>query len=162
MKVLYLINSKEYSYHKGMINDFTACISGDVIDMSCGEYLHEIYYDIEEKSPDVIITFDLAGFELRTASDTLSLNRIYARMAHIIFSKKCLSDRSLKERQNLSMFTYIPNGYNIAEVMNKCPEVPNVFEFVKVSYKADTEPEHEENKVNIEKWWETFKREAML
>lgn len=161
-KTLYLINTKEYPYHKNIVSDFTKVIPGEVIDMSQGSPLHEIYYEIEKKSPNVVITFDLAGFELRTGSDTLSLNGLYARMAHIIFSKKNVNSSNLKLRQNLSMFTYIPEGIGVDEVKRTCPEVPNISNFVQFIYRADNVDEHEMNQNSIRRWWDDFKRDAML
>lgn len=161
-EIVYLINTSEYSYHKTVVKDFTDVIPGDVIDMSSGLALHEIFYEIKKKNPDVIITFDLAGFELRTGSDTLSLNGIYARMAHIIFSKKNVDSSNLRLRQNLSMFTYIPMGVNAETVRAKYPEVPNISNFKEFWYKADSIAEHEQNRSSVTDWWNEFKRESML
>ncbi len=110
MNIIYLINSKEYNYHKSLATDFSEVTGGSIIDMGDGTALGVRYNEIADAAPDVIITFDLAGHALRTGNDTLSLNNIYARYAHILFHKPDHYGRSLEARQNLSMFTYIPNG----------------------------------------------------
>ena len=162
MKVIYLINSKEYNYHKSLAVDFSGVTGGDVIDMGDGSNLGMRYYEIEKMAPDVIITFDLAGHLLRTGNDSLSLNNIYARSAHILFHKPDHYGRNLKVRQNLSMFTYIPNGSDAEAVRTGYPEIPNIDEFVQISYKPADDKEREDNIENIKRWWNDFKREAML
>ena len=162
MTILYLIDSKEYNYHKSLANVFIGVTGGSIVDMGDGTNLGSRYYEIEGMSPDAIITFDLAGHLLRTGSDSLSLNNIYARFAHILFHKTDHYGRDLKARQNLSMFTFIPHGENVEIVKSNCPEVPNIKEFVSISYKPSDDREREINTENIKCWWDDFKREAML
>lgn len=162
MKILYLINAKEYNYHKSMADTFTAVTGGEVFDMGDGKNLAERFHEIERMDPDVVITFDLAGHFFRTGNDTLSLNNIYARFAHILFHKPDHYGRDLKARQNLSMFTYVPKGTEIESVRASFDEVPNIEEFVQVSYKASDDKEREDNIENIRLWWDDFRREAML
>ena len=162
MKLLYLINSRQFNYHKDIIRDFTAVIPGDIIDMGDGTNLGERYREIAGYAPDVVITLDLAGFELRTGNDTLSLNNIYGKMAHILFHKTNFYGACLKARQNLSMFTYIPEGEDVKACMERYREIPNISGFVHITYKTDNEALHGENRTNIKNWWGIFKEDAML
>ena len=162
VNITYLIDSKKYNYHKSLANDFVSVTGGIIIDMGDGTDLGSRYYEIEGMSPDVIITFDLVGHILRTGNDALSLNNIYARMAHILFHKTDYYGCDLKVRQNLSMYTYIPSGENATDARNNYPEVPNIEEFVAVSYKPADESERKDNIEKIKQWWEDYKREAML
>ena len=84
------------------------------------------------------------------------------RVAHILFHKPDHYGRNLKVRQNLSMFTYIPNGSDAEAVQAVYPEVPNIEEFVPISYKPADDKERKENIESIKRWWNDFKREAML
>ena len=162
LKITYLINTKEYNYHKRLIDDFVKVTGGSVIDMGDGTDPGLRYREIEDVRPDVIITFDLAGHVLRTGNDSLSLNNIYTRCAHILFHKPNHYGSDLKVRQNLSMFTYIPSGSDIDSVRIDYSEVPNIDEFVPVSYKSANDTEREENTINIKRWWDVFCKEAML
>ncbi len=162
MNIIYLINSKEYNYHKNLAEDFINVTGGSVIDMGDGTQLGARFYEINNMKPDVVITFDLAGHVLRTGSDTLSLNNIYARFAHILFHKTDHYGRDLKARQNLSMFTYVQSGTDMKAVRTSCFEVPNIEEFVPFSYKPANDKEREENAANISCWWNDFCKEAML
>ncbi len=162
MKVLYLINSSKFNYHKNLAGDFTGVTGGDVLDMSDGKPLGERYYEIEGKKADVIITFDLAGHVLRTGNDTLSLNNIYARMAHILFQNTDRYGTDIKARQNLSMFMYIPEGSDVTSVREKCTQVWNIFIFPPIERNPQNDEQHEENRKEIKSWWEAYKKEAML
>ena len=161
MKIIYLINGRKYGYHKTLARDFLEVIPGEVLDMSDGTPFGQRYYELEEKDPDVIITFDLAGHDLRTGSGTLSLNNLYARMAHILFHDPDRYGRDAALRQNLSMFMYIPAKEDGAYSAN-LQDVPNIRSFVPVRYMADSAEEHAGNVENIKVWWERFKKDAML
>ena len=162
MNIIYLINSKEYNYHNSLVADFVSVTGGEVIDMGDGTDLGTRYHQIEGMAADVMITFDLAGHVLRTGNDTLSLNNMYARFAHILFHKTDHYGRSLRARQNLSMFTYIPNGQDVKEAGSDLDEVPNIEEFVPVIYKSPDDKEHNDNIESIKRWWDDFRKEAML
>ena len=162
MNTLYLIDTAKYTYHKRIIKSFTDVIPGKVFDMSDGTPYGNRYYEIEKSAPDAIITLDLAGHVLRTGNGTLSLNNIYARMAHILFHGPDHYGRDMKARQNLSMFTYIPTGEDVDKCTANLTEVPNIRSFVPFDYKADDETEQVVNRENIAKWWEEFKKDAML
>lgn len=162
MMILYLINTKEYNYHRALAEDFRQTAPGKVLDMSDGTSFGDRYYEIEEMAPDVVITFDLAGHVLRTGNDTLSLNNIYARFAHILFHKPEYYGSDLKCRQNLSMFTYVTNGEDPISFREQFPDVPNVSEFPQIYYKADSDSEHEQNRKAVSAWWEGFRKDAMI
>lgn len=162
MKTLYLINSKNNNYHCRLAEEFRSIIPGEVIDMADGTSLGDRYYEIRDMNPDVIITFDLAGHALRTGSDTLSLNNIYARIAHILFHGSDYYGNDLRPRQNLSMFTYITDDEDISAFRERFPDIPNVAGIAPIYYKADNNDERAHNHEIIGRWWEEFKKEAML
>ncbi len=161
MRILYLIDSKK-NYHKRILPQFLEITGGEVIDMADPIPLSDMYFRIEEYRPDVVITFDLAGFELRTSSDTLSLNNIYARMAHILFGSSGNYGADIKARQNLSMFTYIPDGEDCSEFLRRNPLIANVACFKAFDRNAESDEEKEKNISSIRAWWSEFKTEAML
>ena len=158
MKTIYLINTGKFGYHKDIIRDFTDVVPGDILDMSDGTDYGLRYQQICKLRPDVVITFDLSGHVLRTGSDTLSLNNIYAKTAHILFHKTEYYGRDLKARQNLSMFTYVTGGENTGDCRRNCPDVPNISELQGIRYKPSDEDEHAKNREIIGLWWDEFKR----
>jgi len=161
MKIIYLIDSNNYNYHKKLAADFVSITGGEITD-TAGADPGILYYEIKVQAPRVIITFDLAGHVFRTGSDTLSLNNIYARFAHILFHRSDHYAVELKARQNLSMFTFIPNGEDVAYYRDRYPDVPNIDRFVPFIYNASDEYEQQSNLANIRQWWNDFQRKAML
>lgn len=161
MKILYIINSSKYRYHNSLVTDFISITGGNTID-TAGADPGKQYYEIKEIAPDVVVTYDLAGHIYRTGNDTLSMNNIYAKFAHILFHRAEHYGHELKARQNLSMFTFIPQGEDIVSYRGRFPEVPNITEFVPFSYMPVNENERENNLVNIKCWWDDFKKISML
>ena len=162
MNILYLTNTKQYSYHKKMADDFIIVTGGRLINIADEPDLGQCYHNISGSDPDVIITFDLAGHVFRTGTDKLSLNNIYARFAHILFHKPDYYGHDLKTRQNLSMFTYVPLGMLSDSLRKELSEVPNILEFVQIDYKSDTVDSRNDNQNNISLWWNDFRKAAML
>ena len=162
MKIMYLIDTKKYGYHKEVADQFLEIIPGEVTDMCNDADQASVYYGIEDAKADVIITFDGCGLDLRTVTDTLSLNNIYARFAHIMFHKTSFYGPLFGARQNLSMFTYVPKGEDITGLKEKYTEVPNITEFPEFYYKAAGDDERAVNRDNIKMWWDTFRKDAML
>lgn len=162
MKILYIIDSKKNNYHKKLIEDFVDILPGEIVDMGEEGLLHEKYKRIENEAPDVFISIDTAGFELRTSNDTLSLNALSCRGAIILCRKIDAYGRDIKKRQNLSMFTYINSSDDIEKAKESCKEVPNILKMPPIQYKASTDKEHLENQEAIKLWWDDFKKEAML
>ena len=161
MKIIYLINSRKYIYHENLAKDFVSVTGGEIMD-TAGADPGVQFYEIKEKDPDAVVTFDLAGHVFRTGNDALSLNNIYARYAHILFHGPDHYGSELKVRQNLSMFTYIPNGENTAFYRSRLSEVPNIEVFVPISCEPADDKERSDNLSNIRRWWDDFKEEAML
>ena len=162
MKILYLTDSKKYKYHKEIIEDFLSVTGGDVIDLPTGDDREMRYFDVVDADPDVVITFDCAGMDFLTVTDTLSLNNIYARMAHILFHQPSFYGQVLNLRQNLSMFTYLPASEDPERYRRIYEDVPNILIFPEFNYKACNDEEHLSNKEFIRKWWEEFKKDAMI
>ncbi len=162
MRILYLIDSGTYRYHKELIGDFLDVTGGEVMDIPDDGMRQMKFNDVKKYGADVIITFDGIGLDFRTVSDTLSLNNLYSRMAHILFHKLSFYDRKILIRQNLSMFTYIPNDEDPDAAGGKYEDIPNIRSFGVFSYKIYNEAEREKNRETIREWWDDFKREAML
>lgn len=161
MKLLILINNKNNKYHNELANKFLKIFNeadGQVIDLSSGKPLHEIFYEIKAYKADVIITVDFAGFELVTEDDTLSLNNIHARIVNVLLHGVDCYKKELKYRQNLSMFTYlskrgIDNVDDFIKAFRKNhPQIPNVDWFCHYDYEALDVKELERNDANLHDW----------
>lgn len=162
MKVLYLIDSGKYKYHRDLIGEFLDVTGGDVLDIPDDGTRQMKFFDVKDAGADVIITFDGTGLDFRTVSDTLSLNNLYARMAHILFHRPSFYDKTLFRLENLSMFMYIPAEEDTKDLGGKYPDLPNIRNMGKFYYKAGNESERETNKESIKRWWDDFRKEAMI
>lgn len=178
MKYLILLNSTKYSYHNDfadMLRDILMGItkdSGDealvdVIDMSSNGPQYEKYYAIEKAKADLIFNLDLAGFELMTEGDNISLNGIPCRTVNILFQKPEIYGSDLKFRQNLSMFTYFPkrvvkNSDGLMEIANRYSDIPNPMIFCEYDYKASADKEITANRENVQLWVDQMFSEVHL
>ncbi len=162
MKILYLTDTDRYQYHKELAGEFLEITGGEVMDIPDDGNRQMKFFDVKNAAADVIITFDGTGLDFRTVSDTLSLNNLYARMAHILFHKPSFYEQKILIRQNLSMFTYIPNNEDPASFSGKYEDIPNVRLFGEFSYKPYNDEEKKMNRETIRAWWDDFKKEAML
>ena len=162
MKILYITDSKKYKYHNEIIGDFLSVTGGEVLDLPIDDSREMKYFDVANAKADVIITLDCAGLDFMTVTDTLSLNNLNARMAHIMFHQPSFYGQVLNFRQNLSMFTYVPAEEDAERYRRIYEEVPNILNFCEFDYKACNEEEHLSNRANIQKWWDSFKKDAML
>ena len=169
MEVLFLINTKKYGYHSRIIKDFTEAVCDNYLDANCriidfaeATPLHELYNQIISNKSDLIITFDYSGFELTTEGDTLSLNTVPAKMAHILFQNIDRYRLEISYRQNFSMFTCISNNDDINNWKNVSENICNIEKFPELNIASDTEEVHISNKGNINKWINDFMKKLRI
>ena len=162
MKILYLIDSGTFKYHKELAEEFRSITGGEVLDIPDDASRQMKFFDVKGAGADVIITFDGTGLDFRTVSDTLSLNNLYARMAHILFHKPSFYDKALFRLENLSMFMYIPAGEDTKDFGDRYPGVPNIRSMGEFYYKSDNDKEREINRQSVKTWWDDFRKEAMI
>lgn len=162
MNIIYLINSKEYNYHSSLADTFNKVIPGKVINVNDYEDPSEGYREIKQSNPEVIITFDLAGHVFRTGMDELTLNALPCRIANILFQKRNSYGVQIKKRENLSTFMYISANDDVLDARKYLEEVPNIDSFPEIEYKNRDISSNQDNIKAIEKWWDSFKRDAMI
>lgn len=124
MKVLLIIDSGIHPEYIQISQFFFAEIVHrsslcEMLDMHNLKFqLHEKFYAIENAKPDLIITFDFAGFECRNGMGDVSLNRIPCRMAHLILHENESKVIQPDEIFNYSMYFFAATesyGKQIAE-----------------------------------------------
>lgn len=165
MKSLILINSKQFSYHKRVADDFLYTlreiksddIKAQVFDMGRDIPLHEMFGEIKNHTPDCIFTFDLAGFELLTSNQTLSLNSLSVMCYNILFKSSGSYKDKLKLRQNLSMFTYFSSRDDIEFDERLKEMIPNPGRMCEYDYVDESDCVREQNRTNLAQWIKTLK-----
>lgn len=128
---------------------------GVIIDMSEEGALHEKYFRIRACNPTLIVTLDLAGFELLTENDTYSYNMIPCRMAHLLFGKLEEYQEILNGEFNFSMFFYARKEV-CRQIREQFPEICNVN-----SYPAESD-ETVDGRILLEKTLRSFWEEGKI
>lgn len=131
MKIVIVINTGEYKRHSKMGEVFSNVLREkgyeiNTIDLGKDISPHEKSGMIKQVQPHLIITFDMAGFELRTTLDSASYNVMPYRMAHILPGEYSLYSKWLQESMNFSMFFYAPVK-TAEEIKKNHPEIENVY-----------------------------------
>ena len=65
--------------------------------------------DIKNEKPDILLTYDLAGFELTTLTDGLSYNLIDCRQLHVIKNEIPVNKNMLNKIMSINMFFFTNN-----------------------------------------------------
>jgi hypothetical protein len=157
MKIVFVINSKKYFYHKDMLRQFL--ISAEkygtcrIIDLSVGTAFHMIYDEIEQSGCDLLISLDLAGFEFRTETNTLSYNNLGCRMAHVLFRGMHEYREELRQQMNFSMFLFSMREEDVAVMNDRYPNIPNVERIERMEYRHPAEEDMAKSRNIINKWF---------
>lgn len=129
MKTIFVINVKQYSYHKRILEFLAEAAKKygevQVFDMSENIPLHEQYYRLQEAGADFLVSFDCAGFELRTENNTLSYNHFGCRMAHLLFRHREEYREALRQQMNFSMFVFSAKEKDVLFLQKHLPNIPN-------------------------------------
>lgn len=162
MKILLIIDTKLNSYHSEVYADFENALvnyfedkgdnSLEVIDIGIDMAEHEMFDYILKASPDLIITIDFAGFNMKTTGGAISYNCIPCRMAHVLLRKRESYSDYLTYSQNFSMFTYIPRDEDINLWTEKYPWITNIGHIGRLCTKHITAADHDSNIRIIEEW----------
>ena len=157
MKVLIVVNSKKYSYHKSAAENLSRGINSiadvAIYDMEPNIASHEHFFAIKDVNPDVLITLDCAGFDMLTTGKILAYNTMPCRMAHIIIDKEYKLKNELSNRMNLSMFAYFAPNHDIDELSKKYPDIPNILKYNEGLC---------EDEACSRQWFEDFLKEGLL
>jgi len=154
MKILFIINSSRHKKHNKLMNDVKTALESKheylLVDMAANKELHLLYRDIIASHANLVITFDMAGFELRTEGNETSLNLLTQRVVHLLFDKPYKYQAELSEWLNLSHFLFVPADTDIDEFVANHSNIPNVMAM----------PDWNNN--SISEWFERISKELML
>jgi len=118
MKIVILMDTVKYSNHHVYAEKIEKALAAGnnffVYNMSSGKPFHEAYRIIEGEKPELIITLDCAGFELKTELNSLSLNCLHCRAIHMLFEKTYKYGDLLDNLFSLSHFMFLPKGSDVS------------------------------------------------
>lgn len=165
MTIIILTNQKQYPYHsflsKMLMQFFKEKDSlVSIMDIPSDTYEYFSLQQIQNQSPDILITFDLAGFPFRTQTKETALNMLSSKNLNLLWGDKKEYTPFLSGKLSLSMIFYDLSGENF----HLSRHYPNL-QYYKASpnYCLDT---HTTDFANFSKVfsliWEDFTKEALL
>ncbi len=157
LKIVVIINTLDHKNHQDIAARLKRALSDHeviIFDLNCCMQEHERYYTIRDMRADLIITLDMAGFEMKNIMGVISYDSLKCRMAHLLFDKAYKYSEKLECLQNLSMFTYIRQEEDADEFGKNWPTVPNVMKHCLSGGSADQEA--------YVRWFEGFLTDAHI
>ncbi len=164
--IVILTNRQQYPYHPEMAAMAQSALqqlahSVTVLDINSEKYGHVCLARLKETNPDILITFDLAGFCFRTQSGENALNMLCTKNLNILWGNKPEYAPLLSKKISLSMLFYDASGTD-----SKLPLLyPNLL-YYKVSspikQSAVSASDIAGNTNAFLSVWEDFTREVLL
>lgn len=153
MKILLVIDTERIPAHSKISNVYKGVLDREnevaVIDMAAGKVAHAVFSDIVSYKSDLVITFDFAGFELKTELNMISYNTLTCRVAHILTSMKQDKD-NMAQQLNLSHFVAVPKETDVEIFSLEHRNFPNVL------YAPIVEEQF------VSEWFKTARKEMWL
>lgn len=130
IKVEIVMNTKLHKEHKPICDLFVKAFQNrnyevKVIDLEMELLPYEKADLIREGNPQLLVTFDMAGFEMRSTLDRASYSIMPYRMAHVLLNEYEDYEKWLGETMNFSMFFY-GAAKTVEQIHKKHPEIDHV------------------------------------
>lgn len=85
-----------------------------------------IMSEIKSRTPDLLITEDLEGFEMCTLTDAVSYNLVHCRQMHCIFTPHPENEPYLNKQLSLVMTFVCPDETEKARLLQTYPDIPEI------------------------------------
>lgn len=154
MKTFILYNDTIYPYHSDVLTLIISFFNINKIPYSTFHTSNlssfNVLQSIDKEKPDVIITFDLAGFSYRTQLGEISLNNLFTKNLNLIWGSKPEYTKYLSKKLSLSMHFYDVTGID-HKLRNQYPNI----EYYNANYTL-------EDINDFSNLWENFINEVLL
>lgn len=146
MNIIILSNTLKFPYHNQIIKALNTIVStngssAQVIDISVKTPMSKSSRQLSSLSADIIITLDLAGFELRTLTGECLLNMLPCKVCNILWGDKPEYNKYLTGKLSLSMLFYDATGVDY-QLPSKYPNMRYYYPTSKVlDVQSTLEPE---------------------
>lgn len=84
----------------------------------------KLFEEVATSSDDLLLTFDLYGFEWCTIMDKLSFNLLPCKQIHIITQANLPNEKYLEKQLSISMFFYCTDSQYYQYLLEKYPDIP--------------------------------------
>lgn len=116
---------KKYISNKCLISELHKKVQSQItnINIEIREEGQEI--DLNElKKVDLLITFDLAGFERSTLANGISYNLLNCKQIHFLLNKNLSNESYLSKQLSLSMFFFCSDNDYYHYLIDTYPDIP--------------------------------------
>ena len=110
----------------------------------------EVFGDLQhmrERKPEMLLVFNLSGFNHTTLTDNISYNLLPCKQIHIITKDNLPNEKYLEKQLSISMFFYCTDSKYYQYLLEKYPDIPYLKE-VK-GWKSSDDEESAETNANI-------------
>lgn len=80
--------------------------------------------DIKECQTDLLITFDLQGFQYCTLTDGIAYNLLDCKQVHFLLGRDLENEKYLAKQLSIAMFFFCANQDYYEYLLEKYPEIP--------------------------------------
>ena len=80
--------------------------------------------DLKQPPTDLIVTFNLAGFDISTLTDGLSYNLVDSKFIHFLLHENLPNEKYLSKQLSISMFFYCVGNEYCDYLWKTYPEIP--------------------------------------
>ena len=125
MKFIYL-KSKDIDEHLvHTVADYFSILPGKSVEIhACKDSRELANIDLKKNPAEVVVTFNLAGFDICTLTDGLSYNLENSKFVHFLLEEHLPNERYLSKQLSISMFFYcVGKGY-CEYLWRAYPEIP--------------------------------------
>ena len=158
--VFLLSNIKKYPEHSQYINAFKNMITvihADITQISTSELMK----NLSASAPDVIISLDLAGFELKTLTGECLFNTLPCKILNIISGDAPEYHAFLSKKLSLSMLFYDISGRDF-HLSAKYPYMRYYYPLTKIVSAPMTDFQGIHSADMLLNIWNHFKKESLL
>lgn len=130
-KALIVTHQALYPYHTVLANDLQCAflklsLDSAVLDLSDNQPDYLYFQSIQDYAPDLLVTFDFAGFYFTNETGEPSYNGLGCIMAHIAIAPLTAFESHLSHLLSFSMFFYTASPTEAASIAERFPLLPNL------------------------------------
>lgn len=92
--------------------------------LACKDSLELAALDLKKNPAEVVVTFNLAGFDISTLTDGLSYNLVDSKFIHFLLHENLPNEKYLSKQLSISMFFYCVGKEYCDYLWKTYPEIP--------------------------------------
>lgn len=124
-----VFNKEKYHYHAPLAVQLKNVLENRGYDVLMGDVSRDgksVYGEVSKDEADILVTFDLEGFEKGTESGSLFYNLLTCKMVHFLFGDKEAYFPYLSHKLSLAML-FFGVGMSDGEVEQMKGKYPNIY-----------------------------------